>query len=172
MEETITPAIRICDVRKRYGQHEVLQGIDMEVMPKEVVCLIGPSGSGKSTLLRCVNFLEVYDEGEILVDGQPVHFRTPLDARRYGIETVYQNLAVCPALDIATNLFLGRERRKPGILGSVLIAHEGINGTWGAPYEPGYRVLDGLRAAINAEQLSLSPEARIGLWTGPRTRRA
>ena len=69
MEETITPAIKICDVRKRYGQHEVLQGIDMEVMPREVVCLIGPSGSGKSTLLRCVNFLEVYDEGEILVEG-------------------------------------------------------------------------------------------------------
>ena len=52
MKETITPAIKICDVRKRYGQHEVLQGIDMEVMPKEVVCLIGPSGSGKSTSLR------------------------------------------------------------------------------------------------------------------------
>lgn len=82
MEETITPAIRICDVRKRYGQHEVLQGIDMEVMPKEVVCLIGPSGSGKSTLLRCVNFLEVYDEGEILVEGALMGYEVQYNGTR------------------------------------------------------------------------------------------
>ena len=60
------------------------------------------------------------DRGEIALDGEPVHFSSPIDARAAGIETVYQNLAVCPALDIASNLFLGRERRRPGIRGSVL----------------------------------------------------
>jgi fructose transport system ATP-binding protein len=64
----------------------------------------------------------VPDEGEIFLDGRPVRFRSPLDARRQGIETVYQDLAVAPALDIAENLFLGREIRRPGVLGSVFRA--------------------------------------------------
>lgn len=116
MEETITPAIRICDVRKRYGQHEVLQGIDMEVMPKEVVCLIGPSGSGKSTLLRCVNFLEVYDEGEILVEGALMGYEVQYNGtRRRASETriresrrdlgmVFQHFNLWPHMTVMENV--------------------------------------------------------------------
>ena len=116
MEETITPAIRICDVRKRYGQHEVLQGIDMEVMPKEVVCLIGPSGSGKSTILRCVNFLEVYDEGEILVEGALMGYEVQYNGtRRRASETriresrrdlgmVFQHFNLWPHMTVMENV--------------------------------------------------------------------
>src|SRR5262249_5685016 len=81
--------------------------------------VIGDNGAGKSTLIKALSGALVPDEGEIFLDGNPVRFRGPLDARRLGIETVYQDLAVAPALDIAENLFLGREIRRPGILGSV-----------------------------------------------------
>ena len=86
-------------------------------IPGEVLGVIGDNGAGKSTLIKCFAGAVIPDRGEILLDGQPVNFQTPNDAKAAGIETVYQTLAVCPALDIATNLFLGRERRKPGIRG-------------------------------------------------------
>ena len=116
MKETITPAIKICDVRKRYEQHEVLQGIDREVMPKEVVCLIGPSGSGKSTLLRCVNFLEVYDDGEILVEGALMGYEVQYNGtRRRASETriresrrdlgmVFQHFNLWPHMTVMENV--------------------------------------------------------------------
>ena len=81
--------------------------------------MIGDNGAGKSTLIKALAGAIVPDSGEILLDGKPVHFRTPLDARRHGIETVHQDLAVAPALDIASNLFLGREMRRKGPLGTV-----------------------------------------------------
>ena len=81
--------------------------------------MIGDNGAGKSTLIKALSGAIIPDEGEILLDGKPVRFHSPLDARRHGIETVYQDLAVAPALDIAENLFLGRELRRAGILGSV-----------------------------------------------------
>ena len=81
--------------------------------------MIGDNGAGKSSLIKCLSGAVVPDEGEILLDGEPVHMRTPIDARGAGIETVYQTLAVSPSLDIADNLFLGREPRAPGDLGTV-----------------------------------------------------
>ena len=104
---------------KRYGRVTALDHADFELKPNEILAVIGDNGAGKSTLIKVLAGAVIPDTGEVTMDGQPVHFRSPLDARQAGIETVYQNLAVCPALDIATNLFLGRERRKPGILGSV-----------------------------------------------------
>ena len=77
--------------------------------------MIGDNGAGKSTLIKALSGAVMPDHGEIRLDGQPVHFRSPMDARAAGIETVYQNLALSPALSIADNLFLGRERRKPGL---------------------------------------------------------
>jgi fructose transport system ATP-binding protein len=79
----------------------------------------GDNGAGKSTLITALSGAVVPDSGQILVEGKPVRFHGPLDARRYGIETVYQDLALAPALDIATNLFLGREKRQAGFLGST-----------------------------------------------------
>jgi fructose transport system ATP-binding protein len=115
----VRPLIEAHGLVKSYGRVVALDHADFELYPGEVLAVIGDNGAGKSTLIKCLSGAVVPDKGEILLDGQPVHFRTPNDARAMGIETVYQNLAVCPALDIATNLFLGRERRKPGILGSV-----------------------------------------------------
>ncbi|MFN8624022.1 MAG: ATP-binding cassette domain-containing protein [Chloroflexota bacterium] len=104
---------------KTYGKVVALDHSEFELYPGEILAVIGDNGAGKSTLIKCLSGAVIPDRGEMLIDGRPVHFKTPNDARAAGIETVYQNLAVCPALDIATNLFLGRERRKPGILGSV-----------------------------------------------------
>jgi fructose transport system ATP-binding protein len=82
--------------------------------------VIGDNGAGKSSLIKCLSGATIPDEGEIVLDGKPIHFKSPMDARRVGIETVYQDLAVAPAMTIAENLFLGRELRREGFLGSVL----------------------------------------------------
>jgi fructose transport system ATP-binding protein len=105
---------------RTYGKVVALDHCDFELLPGEVMGVIGDNGAGKSTLIKCLVGAETPTRGEILLQGQPVHFASPLEARAAGIETVYQTLAVCPALDIASNMFLGRERRKPGFRGSVL----------------------------------------------------
>ena len=103
---------------KRYGHVTALDGTDLELRAGEVLALIGDNGAGKSTLIKVLCGAVIPDEGEVLLDGVRVHFRGPLDPRKRGIETVHQDLAVAPALDIATNLFLGREVRCRGPLGS------------------------------------------------------
>jgi len=105
---------------KRYGQVTAIDGADFELRAGEILAVIGDNGAGKSSLIKCLSGATVPDEGEILLDGQPVHFKSPIDARRAGIETVYQDLAVAPAMSISENLFLGREVRRPGFLGNVL----------------------------------------------------
>ena len=105
---------------KRYGQVTALDGADFELRAGEILAVIGDNGAGKSSLIRALSGAAIPDAGEILLDGRPVHFRTPADARRAGIETVYQELAVAPAMSISENLFLGREVRRKGFLGSVL----------------------------------------------------
>jgi fructose transport system ATP-binding protein len=114
-----TPILEARALTKRYGQVTALDGADFELYPGEILAVIGDNGAGKSTLIKALSGAIVPDSGEMRMDGQVVHFKTPIDARHHGIETVYQDLAVAPALDIASNLFLGRETRKKGILGSV-----------------------------------------------------
>jgi fructose transport system ATP-binding protein len=114
-----TPILEARGLVKRYGHVTALAGSDFDLKPGEILAVIGDNGAGKSSLIKCLSGAVVPDEGEIRLDGQPIHMRTPIDARAYGIETVYQTLAVSPALDIADNLFLGREPRAPGILGKV-----------------------------------------------------
>ncbi len=105
---------------RRFGRVTALAGSDLELYPGEVLAVIGDNGAGKSSLIKCLSGAMTPDEGEIELDGQPVHFKRPNDARAAGIETVYQTLAVAPALDISSNVFLGRERRRAGVLGSWL----------------------------------------------------
>ena len=105
---------------KRYGQVTALDGADFELRAGEILAVIGDNGAGKSSLIKCLSGATIPDEGEIILDGQPIAFRSPLDARRAGIETVYQDLAVAPAMTIAENLFLGREILRPGFMGRVL----------------------------------------------------
>lgn len=104
---------------KRYGRVTALDHADFDLMPGEILAVIGDNGAGKSTLIKALCGAVVPDEGEIKLDGQPVHFTNPMQARNAGIETVYQNLALSPALSIADNMFMGREIRKPGIMGSM-----------------------------------------------------
>lgn len=104
---------------KRYGGVTALDGVDFELRAGEILAVIGDNGAGKSSLIKALSGAVVPDEGTMELDGKRVLFRSPIDARRHGIETVYQDLAVAPAMSIAENLFLGRELRRPGVLGSV-----------------------------------------------------
>jgi fructose transport system ATP-binding protein len=103
-----------------FGRVVGLDGVDLDLYPGEVLAVIGDNGAGKSTLIKCLTGAYVPDSGEITMGGQSVSFKKPQDARDAGIETVYQQLAVIPALDIASNLYLAREERRKGPLGSVL----------------------------------------------------
>ena len=114
------PVLQARGLVKTYGHVVGLDGVDLELYRGEVLAIIGDNGAGKSTLVKCLTGAEIPDRGEVLVDGVPVHFKRPQDARTAGIETVYQTLAVAPSLDVAANLFLGREVRRKGVLGSVL----------------------------------------------------
>ncbi len=113
------PVLQAVNIVKTYGHVVALDGVDLELYPGEVLAVIGDNGAGKSTLIKCLSGAEAPSTGQIMLDGAPVTFKTPLDARNHGIETVYQTLAVSPSLDIAGNLFLGREERRAGPLGSI-----------------------------------------------------
>ncbi len=120
MTETRTPILAARGLVKRYGHVTAIDGADFELYPGEILAVIGDNGAGKSSLIKALSGAVIPDAGEIYLDDKPAHFKSPLEARRAGIETVYQDLAVAPALDIATNLFLGREQRRSGPLGSLL----------------------------------------------------
>jgi fructose transport system ATP-binding protein len=104
---------------KRYGRVTALDQADFDLYPGEILAVIGDNGAGKSTLIKALCGAVIPDEGEIRLDGRPVQFTNPMQAREAGIETVYQNLALSPALSIADNMFMGREIRKAGVLGSI-----------------------------------------------------
>jgi fructose transport system ATP-binding protein len=114
------PILEATGLVKRYGQVVALDRADFDLFAGEILAIIGDNGAGKSTLIKALSGALQPDEGEIRLDGKRVHFRSPRDARRAGIETVYQDLAVAPALDIASNIFLGREARRRGPLGLAL----------------------------------------------------
>jgi fructose transport system ATP-binding protein len=105
---------------KRYGGVTALDGTDFDLRAGEILAVIGDNGAGKSSLIKALSGAVIPDAGELRLDGQAVRFKSPIDARRHGIETVYQDLAVAPAMTIAENLFLGREILRPGLLGRWL----------------------------------------------------
>jgi fructose transport system ATP-binding protein len=116
---TQQPILTARGLIKRYGRVTALDHADFDLYPGEILAVIGDNGAGKSTLIKALCGAITPDEGEIRLDGKPVSFTSPLEARAAGIETVYQNLALSPALSITDNMFLGRELRKPGVMGSV-----------------------------------------------------
>lgn len=131
-----------------FGRVVALDACDLDLYQGEVLAVIGDNGAGKSSLIKCLSGANIPDEGTIELDGQRVDFKRPQDAQDAGVETVYQTLAVSPALDIATNMYLGRELRKPGVLGKV------------------FRLLDGKRmrkeAEKNVKSLGISTLQNVG----------
>lgn len=113
------PVLQARGLMKRYGRVVALDNADFDLMPGEILAVIGDNGAGKSTLIKALTGAVIPDHGEIRLDGRPVSFRSPIEARNLGIETVYQNLAVSPALSIADNLFLGREKRRDDWIGRI-----------------------------------------------------
>src|SRR3989454_1587078 len=113
------PVLEARGLVKRYGHVTAVDGADFQLLAGEILAVIGDNGAGKSTLIKALAGAIIPGAGEILLDGKPVHFHSPLDARKQGIETVYQDLAVAPAMSIAENLFLGREAKRTGLLGWI-----------------------------------------------------
>ncbi|MFV0302382.1 MAG: ATP-binding cassette domain-containing protein [Paracoccus sp. (in: a-proteobacteria)] len=111
------PILYARNLVKRYGKVTALDHCDFDLMPGEILAVIGDNGAGKSSLIKALSGAVQPDEGEITLEGQKVSFGSPIDARAHGIECVYQTLAMSPALSIADNMFMGRELRKPGIMG-------------------------------------------------------
>ena len=113
------PILSAKNLVKRYGRVTALDHCDFELYPGEILGVIGDNGAGKSTLIKALCGAVIPDEGQVFLDGEQVAFSSPLDARARGIETVYQTLAMSPALSIADNMFMGRELRKPGFIGGL-----------------------------------------------------
>ncbi len=114
---TLEPVLQAKGITKRFGRVVALDNANLELYPGEVLAIIGDNGAGKSSLIKAISGAMKVDSGSIELNGEPVHFNSPMQARDAGIETVYQNLALSPALSITDNMFLGREIRKPGIMG-------------------------------------------------------
>jgi ABC-type sugar transport system ATPase subunit len=110
------PLLRLRGVSKNFGPVQALTDVDLEVRAGEVTALIGDNGAGKSVLIKCIAGIHSPEHGEIFWEGEPVRIRTPRDAAALGIETVYQDLALCNNLDIVQNMFLGRERHNRLVL--------------------------------------------------------
>jgi fructose transport system ATP-binding protein len=117
VEMSVEPALQARSLVKRYGRVTALDHADFDLYAGEILAVIGDNGAGKSTLIKALCGAVIPDSGEIRLGGEVVHFTSPIAAREAGIETVYQTLALSPALSIADNMFLGREPRAPGIMG-------------------------------------------------------
>ncbi len=114
------PILAAHNLNKRYGRVTALDNCDFDLMPGEILAVIGDNGAGKSSLIKTLSGAIRPDSGDIFLEGKKVEFSSPIDARLAGVETVYQTLAMSPALSIADNMFMGRELRKPGFMGKVL----------------------------------------------------
>jgi fructose transport system ATP-binding protein len=117
---TQEPILKARGLVKRYGRVTALDHCDFDLMPGEILAVIGDNGAGKSSLIKAISGAVTIDEGDITLEGKPIAFTSPLQARDAGIETVYQTLALSPALSIVENMFMGRELRKPGPVGEWL----------------------------------------------------
>lgn len=115
-----TAVLKANNLHKRYGSVIAMSNCDFELMPGEILAVIGDNGAGKSTLIKALSGAVRPDAGEIFLHGKKISFNSPIDARKNGIETVYQNLAMSPALSIADNMYMGRELLKPGLRGKLL----------------------------------------------------
>lgn len=140
------PVLQAHGLTKTFGSVNALAGVDMTLVPNEVVALVGDNGAGKSTLVKCLSGALEPDGGSLVLDGEPVRFGSPHEARLRGIETVYQDLALASHLDYAANVFLGREQLRGGILGALGFLDRG------AMRATASAALDELEIAIRADE--------------------
>ena len=110
------PLLKVRGIDKHFGPVQALYHVDLDLYAGKVTALCGDNGAGKSVLTKCISGVYTPDHGQVFFEGQPVHIRTTRDASRLGVETVYQDLALCDNLDIVQNMFLGRERLRQGLL--------------------------------------------------------
>ena len=125
-EKPRSPILELKGISKRFGAVQALNNVDFEVFSGEVVALVGDNGAGKSTLVKCISGINTVDSGEIFFEGKPVEICGPKDTAQLGIETVYQDLALCDNLDVVANLYLGREEISPILSGAVHSLNEVI----------------------------------------------
>jgi D-xylose transport system ATP-binding protein len=117
------PLLQIRNLSKAFGSVQALADVDFEVVPGEVMALVGDNGAGKSTLIKCIAGTHAADSGQIFFEGEEVHIHGPKDSARLGIEVVYQDLALCDNLDVVQNMFLGRETNRFQILNEAAMEH-------------------------------------------------
>lgn len=113
------PVVSVQGVGKHYAGVHALDGVDLDIFPGEVLAIVGDNGAGKTTLVKILSGVEAPTSGNVLIDGKPADLKSALDARRLGIETVYQNLALAPNAPVWANVFLGREILTRGVLGHL-----------------------------------------------------
>ncbi|MFI5889801.1 ATP-binding cassette domain-containing protein [Actinoplanes sp. NPDC051513] len=160
----MTPILELRGVVKRYGHVAALTDVDFTAAAGEVVALVGDNGAGKSTLVKAIAGTHRVDGGQILVDGEPVTISSPTDAAALGIETVYQDLALCDNLDVTANLYLGREKRRRR---SALLDHEAMQAHAAAviaDLAAHLPVLDKPVAALSGGQRQAIAVSRAALW--------
>ena len=118
------PIIELTNIVKSFGPVDVLKGVNLKAYAGKVTALVGDNGAGKSTLIKGLAGVQPYDSGEVRFNGELVALHTPREAARYGIEVVYQDLALCDNLDIVQNMFLGREETEFGTFDEGLMERE------------------------------------------------
>jgi len=158
------PLLRLEQVSKSYGQIHALTDVDLEVHAGEVVALVGDNGAGKSTLLKAIAGAHQITGGRILLDGHEVSLGSPTEAARLGIETVYQDLALCDNLDVTANLYLGRELRVRSLPWLDSIAMEKKATAVIAELAATVPALDQPVSALSGGQRQAIAVARAALW--------
>ena len=147
------PLIRCRGLQKWYGSVQALKGVDVDFGHAEVVGLVGDNGAGKSTLIKILSGVHQQDAGDILIEGRPIRIRTPKEAMRLGIETIYQYNAMVPMMSIARNVFIGREPIKWSVLGFGLLDQKRMRD-------------ESVRAIADVELHLRSPDALVGELSG------
>jgi D-xylose transport system ATP-binding protein len=164
MQPVNEPTLRLRDVSKRYGHVTALDRVNFTAAAGEVVALVGDNGAGKSTLVKAIAGAHRIDGGQILIDGRPVSMGSPTEASALGIETVYQDLALCDNLDVTANLYLGREKHRNR---SLLLDHEAMEARAGeiiADLAARLPALNKPVSALSGGQRQAIAVSRAALW--------